>query len=44
MCRLDQRLQILRPAVARIRRGFDLELAPADLVAITGAVTATIGR
>ena len=26
------------------RRGFDLELAPADLVAITGAVTATIGR
>ena len=26
------------------RRGFDLELTPADLVAITGAVTATIGR
>jgi Cys-tRNA(Pro)/Cys-tRNA(Cys) deacylase len=26
------------------RRGFDLELAPRDLVAITGAVTATIGR
>ncbi len=26
------------------RRGFDLELAPADLVAITSAVTATIGR
>ena len=26
------------------RRGIDLELAPADLVAITGAVTATIGR
>ena len=26
------------------RRGFDLELAPHDLVAITGAVTATIGR
>ena len=26
------------------RRGFDLELAPADLVAITGAVTATVGR
>jgi Cys-tRNA(Pro)/Cys-tRNA(Cys) deacylase len=26
------------------RRGFDLELAPQDLVAITGAVTATIGR
>lgn len=26
------------------RRGFDLELAPPDLVAITGAVTATIGR
>jgi Cys-tRNA(Pro)/Cys-tRNA(Cys) deacylase len=26
------------------RRGFDLELAPADLVAATGAVTATIGR
>lgn len=26
------------------RRGFDLELAPADLVAITGALTATIGR
>ena len=26
------------------RRGFDLELARADLVAITGAVTATIGR
>ncbi len=26
------------------RRGFDLELAPTDLVAITGAVTATIGR
>jgi Cys-tRNA(Pro)/Cys-tRNA(Cys) deacylase len=26
------------------RRGFDLELAPHDLVAITGAVIATIGR
>ena len=26
------------------RRGFDLELAPHDLVAITGAVTATIRR
>ncbi|WP_374456668.1 Cys-tRNA(Pro) deacylase [Nocardioides sp.] len=26
------------------RRGFDLELAPNDLVAVTGAVTATIGR
>lgn len=26
------------------RRGFDLELAPRDLVAITSAVTATIGR
>lgn len=26
------------------RRGFDLELAPRDLVAVTGAVTATIGR
>jgi Cys-tRNA(Pro)/Cys-tRNA(Cys) deacylase len=26
------------------RRGFDLEVAPTDLVAITGAVTATIGR
>ena len=26
------------------RRGFDLELAPTDLVAITGAVIATIGR
>ena len=26
------------------RRGFDLELAPTDLVAATGAVTATIGR
>ena len=26
------------------RRGFDIELPPADLVAITGAVTATIGR
>lgn len=26
------------------RRGFDLELAPADLVAITGAVSAAIGR
>ena len=26
------------------RRGFDLELAPHDLVAVTGAVTATIGR
>lgn len=26
------------------RRGFDLELAPTDLVTITGAVTATIGR
>lgn len=26
------------------RRGFDLELAPDDLVAATGAVTATIGR
>ena len=26
------------------RRGFDIELAPRDLVAITAAVTATIGR
>ena len=26
------------------RRGFDLELAPSDLVAITSAVIATIGR
>lgn len=26
------------------RRGFDIELAPTDLVAITAAVTATIGR
>jgi Cys-tRNA(Pro)/Cys-tRNA(Cys) deacylase len=26
------------------RRGFDIELSPQDLVAITGAVTATIGR
>ena len=26
------------------RRGFDLELAPVDLVAVTGAVTASIGR
>ncbi|GAA1919862.1 Cys-tRNA(Pro) deacylase [Nocardioides hwasunensis] len=26
------------------RRGFDLELSPHDLVAVTGAVTATIGR
>ncbi len=26
------------------RRGFDIELAPLDLVAVTGAVTATIGR
>ena len=26
------------------RRGFALELAPTDLVAVTGAVTATIGR
>ncbi|WP_416952990.1 Cys-tRNA(Pro) deacylase [Nocardioides sp. T5] len=26
------------------RRGFDIELAPDDLVAITAAVTATIGR
>ena len=26
------------------RRGFDIELSPHDLVAITGAVTATIGR
>ena len=26
------------------RRGLDLELAPADLVAVTGAVTARIGR
>ena len=26
------------------RRGFDLEIAPTDLVAITGAVTATIRR
>lgn len=26
------------------RRGFDIELAPNDLVAVTGAVTATIGR
>ena len=26
------------------RRGLDLELAPADLVAITGAITARVGR
>ena len=26
------------------RRGFDIELAPHDLVAVTGAVTAAIGR
>lgn len=26
------------------RRGFDLEVAPSDLVAVTSAVTATIGR
>ena len=26
------------------RRGFDLEIAPHDLVAVTGAVSATIGR
>jgi Cys-tRNA(Pro)/Cys-tRNA(Cys) deacylase len=26
------------------RRGFDLELAPADLVAVTGATTAAVGR
>ena len=26
------------------RRGLDLELAPADLVAITGAITAEVGR
>ena len=26
------------------RRGFDIELSPQDLVAVTGAVTATIGR
>jgi Cys-tRNA(Pro)/Cys-tRNA(Cys) deacylase len=26
------------------RRGFDIELAPADLVAATGAITAAIGR
>jgi Cys-tRNA(Pro)/Cys-tRNA(Cys) deacylase len=26
------------------RRGFDIELSPQDLVAITGAVTATIRR
>ena len=26
------------------RRGFDIELSPHDLVAVTGAVTATIGR
>lgn len=26
------------------RRGFDIELSPRDLVAVTGAVTATIGR
>jgi Cys-tRNA(Pro)/Cys-tRNA(Cys) deacylase len=26
------------------RRGLDVELAPADLVAITGAITARVGR
>ncbi|KQQ10880.1 Cys-tRNA(Pro) deacylase [Rathayibacter sp. Leaf296] len=26
------------------RRGFDIELAPADLIAATGAITAAIGR
>lgn len=33
-----------RVLVSAGRRGLDLELAPADLVAVTGAVTARIGR
>jgi Cys-tRNA(Pro)/Cys-tRNA(Cys) deacylase len=30
--------------VSGVRRGLDLELAPADLVAVTSATTAPIGR